>query len=76
MKTQFKYTSLNQLGLEATKHSYNGKYVEATETLIYVDHVQKSGADVYFSVSRRAFTADNGKTFYNTFSEAYKSENW
>lgn len=70
------YVFLSDLGVQNVKFSYNGEYLEQTPTLVFVAEVQKSGAAVYFNMSNKMFTANNGKTYYKTFDKAYKSQDW
>lgn len=44
--------------------------------LIIVGSVQKSGATIYFRPANNDFTANGGKTYFDTYAKAHQSENW
>jgi UDP-2,3-diacylglucosamine pyrophosphatase LpxH len=49
---------------------------EHSEILVFAGHVQRSGANVYYRPGNHDFTANNGKSYYTTYQEAYKSEDF
>lgn len=61
---------------ETMVNKYNGSYIETTYTLLLLGEVQKSGAKIYFCPANQKFTANGGETFFETYREAYRSQDW
>lgn len=60
------------------RSKFNGDFLEISRDFIHVGHVQKSGANVYFVVGFNKFsTKTSGEIeLFDTYEEAYQSENW
>ena len=53
----------------------DGTIKEFRHVLICLGEVQKSGAKVYFRPANNDFTC-NGTDFFDTYKDAFNSENW